>query len=90
VVIEMKKRKIRKGKKKKKENSTISTIDLIIMKGRRNYLKPSFFPFIFFFKVYFFPGHFIYSAAFRDASQSERLRGPRPRLSAELQMRFES
>lgn len=45
---------------------------------------------LFFFLSSIFPGHFIYSAACGEASQSERLRGPRPRLSAELQMRFES
>lgn len=63
------------------------------MKGEKKLFEThflSFHLFFFFFKALFFPGHFIYSAACGEASQSERLRGPRPRLSAELQMRFES
>lgn len=78
-----------------KKNPTIVVFDLIIM-GEES-ITNCFFSFpslpasLSFCKKLCFPEHFIYSAAaFRGSSQSESLSEPRPRLSAELQMRFQS
>lgn len=80
---------------RKKKNPTIVVFDLIIM-GEES-ITNCFFSFpslpasLSFCKKLCFPEHFIYSAAaFRGSSQSESLSEPRPRLSAELQMRFQS